>query len=190
VPVNGDVACDADISTDAAGRERFVYPTRKGDTIVTLDPTTGQVLKEVPAPAGTNPLMLTTARDGTIWVAESGSDTVAAFDPELNLIERAPAEKGPIDIVFSPDGALAYVGHSGDTVVPVFDTATYAEVARVEVGTNPEKLAVDPDGRAIYAILTREAALAVIDTADWTVDERIPLGTNPTGIFVRAMTES
>lgn len=189
VPVHGDVACDADVSTDAEGRERFVYPTRKGDTVVTLDPTTGEVLKEAATPAGTNPFMLTTAHDGTIWVGETGSNTVAVFDPELNLIKRVPSGKSPIDITFSLDGARAFVGHSGDTVVTVFDTASVAEAARIEVGTNPEKLAVDPGGQAVYAILTKEGAVAVIETADWTVADRIPLGTNPTGIFVRAVAE-
>ena len=186
VPVNGDVVCDADISTDARGRERFIYPTRKGDTVVALDPTTGEVAREVATPAGSTPLMLSTAPDGTVWVEESGSNTIAVFDPELRLIRRIPTGKGPIDSVFSPDGDLAFIGHSEDSIVTVINTGLVAEVARIDVGTNPEKLAVDPGGQWVYAILTKEAAVAVIDARDLKIVDRIPLGTNPTSIFAQA----
>lgn len=186
VPVNGDVVCDADVSTDAQGVERFVYPTRKGDTVVNLDPRTGETLKIVDSPAGSNPLMLTTAADGTVWVQESGSNTNAVYQPEnLELITRFPTGQGPIVNTFSPDGKLSYIGHGADTIVQVIDTETFEEVARVQVGTNPQKLAVDPRGRFVYAILTKEAGVAVIDTATWEVVARIPLGTNPSGIFFR-----
>ena len=182
------VVCDADISTDADGVERFTYPTRAGDSIVTLDPRTGETLKEVATPSGSVPLMLSTGPDGRIWVQDSGSKTNSVFDPvELSELARFPAGEGPIVAAFSPDGALAYIGHSGDTMFQVIDTATYEEVTRVTVGTNPQKIAVHPDGSRVYAIVTKEGSVAVIDTATWEVTERIMLGTNPTTPFVRTV---
>jgi YVTN family beta-propeller protein len=189
VPVNGDVVCDADVSIDANGNERFVYPTRKGDTVVTIEPTTGKTVKEIKSPSGSTPLMLTTGADGTVWVQESGSNTNAVYDPDLNLLKRFPTAKGPVVNTFSPDGKYSYIGYSGDTVVSVIDTKTYDEVQRIQVGTNPSKLAVDPGGKYIFAILTKEGAVAVIDTSNWKVTKRISLGTNPTGIFFRAASE-
>ncbi|MBM3141109.1 MAG: hypothetical protein FJZ92_13115 [Chloroflexi bacterium] len=187
-PVNGDVVCDADVSTDARGVERFVYPTRRGDTIVTLDPKTGTVLKEVPTPKGSTPLMLSTGPDGRIWVQDSGSNTNSVYDPiELKELARFPSGTGPVVNSFSPDGKLTYVGHSADTIVQVIDTATYREVKRITAGTNPQKLAVHPDGSKIYAILTRDGAVAVIDTKSWEVAERVSLGTNPNGIYLRGL---
>lgn len=186
VPVNGDVVCDADISTDAHGVERFVYPTRKGDTVVSIDPRTGETLTIVDSPAGANPLMLTAGPDGNVWVQESGSNTNAVYDPEsLELLARFPTGKAPIVNTFSPDGRLSYIGHGDDTFVQVVDVQSLEEVQRVQAGTNPQKLAVHPDGSRVYAILTKEAAVAVIDTGSWTVSERVPLGTNPTGIYFR-----
>jgi YVTN family beta-propeller protein len=186
VPTAGDVVCDADISVDAQGVERFVYPTRKGDTVVAIDPQTGETLRIVETPAGAEPLMLTTGPDGRIWVQETGSNTNAVLDPAtLEVLNRFPTAKGPIVNTFSPDGRLTYIGHSEDPIVQVVDTATYEEVARITVGTNPSKIAVHPGGDLIYPILTEEGAVAVVDTSTWDVTERIPLGTNPSGIFMR-----
>lgn len=188
VPVNSDVVCDADVAIGSDGVERFYYPTRKGDTLVSLNPETGEVLKIVETPKGSTPLMLTTAPDNSVWVQESGSNTNAVFDPvTLQLKKRFPTGKGPIVASFSADGKFGYIGHSADTVVTVIDTASLAELHRVQVGTNPQKLAVHPNGKHVYAILTKEAAVAVIENAFWTVTARIPLGTNPTGIFLRAV---
>lgn len=186
VPVNGDVVCDADIATGPDGVERFYYPTRNGDTLVSIDPKTGETIKIVETPEGSTPFMLTTAPNATVWVQERGSQTNAVFDPvSLDLITRFPTGKVPIVASFSPDGKYGFIGHGGDTFVSVIDTETYEEIQRVEIGTNPQKVAVHPDGSRFYAILTKEASVAVVDTATWEVTGRIDLGTNPTGIFLR-----
>jgi YVTN family beta-propeller protein len=187
VPVNGDVVCDADIATLPDGSQRFVYPTRKGETVVSIDAVTGETIVEISNDAGTNPLMLSTDRDGRSWVQESGSKTNAVYDTNLELVGRFPTGDGPIVNTFSPDGAYSYIGHGGDTIVQVIDTATLEEVARVQTGTNPQKIAVHPDGHEIYAILTEEAAVAVIDTASWEVSDRIEVGTEPAGISIRGV---
>lgn len=186
VPASGDVVCDADVAVDADGDETFVYPTREGDTLVSIDPASGQTLEIVDTPAGSRPLMLTTSpHDGRIWIQEPGSNTNSVYEPTaLELVDRFPSAEGPIVNTFSPDGRYSYVGHSGSPVVQVVDTSTLEEVTRITVGTNPTKIAVHPDGRWIYPIVTDEAAVAVVDTDDWSVADRVPLGTDPTGIFI------
>jgi len=186
VPVNGGVVCDADVATLADGRQLFVYPTREGDTVVSIDAVTGETVKEVANEAGMTPLMLSTDRDGRSWVQESGSLTNSVYDQDLNLITRFPTGEGPIVNTFSPDGRYSYIGHGGDTFVQVIDTETLEEVQRVQAGTNPQKLGVHPDGHEIYAILTQEASVAVIDTTSWEVTDRVIVGTEPTGIYVRS----
>lgn len=187
MPTNGDVVCDADIAVGTDGVERFYYPTRGGNTVVSANPETGEILKVINDLNGSTPLMLTTAPDNTVWVQETSSNTNAVFDPiSLALIKRFPTGKGPIVASFSADGKYGFIGDGGDTMVTVIDTKTYQEVQRIDVGTNPQKLAVHPSGKYLYAILTREASVAVIDTNSWTVTKKIPLGTNPTGIYMRA----
>ena len=188
VPVGeGGVVCDADISIGPDGVERFYYPTRASDMLVSISPETGEVLEMVDTPEGSTPLMLTTAPDGTVWVQEVASNTNAVFDPvNLNLIGRFATGKSPIVASFSADGAYGFIGHGGDTVVTVIDTTTLQEIERIFVGANPQKLAVHPSGEFLYAIVTKEASVAVIHTGFWGVTERIDLGTDPTGIFIRA----
>jgi len=65
------------------------------------------------------------------------SNTGAVHDPvTLDLVKRFPVGKVPIDVAFSPDGKYAYIGHAEDTIVQVVNAQTFAEVARVTVGTN------------------------------------------------------
>ena len=184
----GGVVCDADIAIASDGVERFYYPTRKSDMLVSINPATGETIKIVDTPKGSNPLMLTTAPDATVWMQEVASNTNAVFDPvTLDLIKRFPTGKSPIVASFSPDGRYGYIGHGGDTDVIVIDTETLEEVQRIFIGTNPQKLALHPNGKFAYAIVTKEASVAVIHTGFWGVTERIDLGTNPTGIFIRTI---
>ena len=185
VPVNGDVVCDADISVGPDGVERFYYPTREGDTLVSLNAETGETIKIVDSPEGSKPLMLTTAPDGTVWVQEVATNTNAVYDPvTLDLLARFTTGKAPIVASFSADGQYGYIGHNDDTIVTVIDTEALREVQTIEVGTNPQKLAIHPSGKYVYAILTKEASVAVVESESWEVTERIPLGTDPTGIYL------
>ncbi len=186
VPVNGGVVCDIDVHVGPDGVERIYYPTWKGDTVVAVNPQTGEVLKTVATPKGTGPWMNTLAPDGRLWVQEGDANTNAVLDPvNLTLIKRFGTGKSPTNASFSPDGRYGYITYLADTIVTVVDAKTLEEVRNVQVGTNPSEVGVHPNGRSIYAIVTKEASLAVIDTDSWSVTARIPLGTNPSGIFLR-----
>ena len=187
VPVNGDVVCDAEVVVGSDGVERFYYPTRKGGTLVSINAETGETIKIMEAPEGTQPFMLSAAPDGNIWVQERGSNTSAVYDPvTLELLKRFPVGKVPIDVTFSPDGKYAYIGHAADPFVQVVDAQTLEEVKRVTVGTTPRVLAAHPNGKYVYVALVKEASVAVIDTGSWEVTERISLGTDPRGIYLLA----
>lgn len=188
VPVNGGVVCDIDVHVGPDGVESVYYPTWKGDTVVIVDPQTGQTLKTVDAPKGTGPWMNTLAPDGRLWVQEGDANSNAVLDgTTLALVKRIPTGKSPTNVSFSPDGKFAYITHLADTIVQVVDAKSLEEVQHVQVGTNPSEVGVHPNGKVLYAIVTKEASVAVIETGSWKVTERIPLGTNPSGIFVRVL---
>jgi len=185
VTKDGGVVCDADVGIGPDGVERFYYPTRKGDSVVSVNVETGEVIKETITPEGSNPLMHTNAPDGNMWVQEVASNTNAVFDAvTLELLARIPAASSPVVATFSPDGKLAYIGHGGDPIVQVIDTETFKEVTRVTVGNTPSKIAVHPNGKYIYAIASKEANVAVIDTSSWKVTGRVTLSNNPGGMFL------
>ena len=181
------VVCDADVGIGPDGVERFYYPTLGGDSVVSLDPETGETIAETNTPEGSRPVMHTNAPDGKMWVQEIGSNTNSVVDPvTLELGARSGAAKGPVVGTFSPDGKYAYIGHSGDPIVQVIDTETLKEVIQITVGSTPTKIAVHPNGKYIYAIASKEAALTVIETGSWDITGRIALDNNATGLFLWA----
>ena len=180
------VVCDADLVEGPDGVERFYYPTLAGNSVVMVHAQTGEVLAETHSPDGSLPVMHTNNhKDGRMWVQEIGTHTNAIYDPiTLELVKRIPAAQKPVVATFSPDGSLAYIGHSGDPIVQVIDTGTLTEVTRITVGTSPTKIAVHPNGKYIYASASKEASVVVIKTSDWSVEGRITLDSNPGGMFL------
>ena len=195
VPLHGGALADADLSTDADGVERFVYPTGEGDRVVALDPASGAVLATAESKKGGHPTRLTASPDGSIWVQEAGKHTVAVYEPStLELVKRFQTGTQPILGTFTFDGAYAYTGHADDTFVQVVDTAKLKALAHIRVGLNPQMVAVRPDFSRIYAMLTDDQAVAVVYQQDWEVnsstitsskENTITLESAPVGMFLR-----
>ena len=195
VPLHGGVLTDADLSIDAEGVERFVYPTGDGDRVVALDPSSGSVLATAESKKGGHPTRLTTSPDGSIWVQEAGKHTVAVYEPSaLELVKRFQTGTEPILGTFTYDGSYAYTGHADDNFVQVVDTADLKALAHIRVGLNPQMVAVRPDFSRIYAMLTDDQAVAVVYQQDWEVnsstitstkENTIALDAPPVGMFLR-----
>ena len=195
VPLHGGVLADADLSTDAEGVERFVYPTGEGDRVVALDPSSGSVLATAESKKGGHPTRLTTSPDGSIWVQEAGKHTVAVYEPTaLDLVKRFQTGTEPILGTFTWDGSYAYTGHADDTFVQVVDTAQLRALAHIRVGLTPQMIAVRPDFSRIYAMLTDDQAVAVVYQQDWEAnsstitsskENTIALESAPVGMFLR-----
>ena len=195
VPLHGGVLADADLSTDADGVERFVYPTGEGDRVVALDPSSGAVLATAESKSGGTPTRLTASPDGSIWVQEAGKHTVAVYEPTtLELVKRFQTGTEPILGTFTYDGSYAYTGHADDNFVQVVDTADLKALAHIRVGLNPQMVAVRPDFTRIYAMLTDDQAVAVVYQQDWEAnsltitsskENTIALEAPPVGMFLR-----
>ena len=195
VPLHGGVLADADLSIDADGVERFVYPTGEGDRVVALDPSSGSVLATAESKKGGNPTRLTTSPDGSIWVQEAGKHTVAVYEPSaLELVKRFQTGTEPILGTFTWDGSYAYTGHADDNFVQVVDAADLKALAHIRVGLNPQMVAVRPDFSRIYAMLTDDQAVAVVYQQDWEAnsltitsskENTIALESPPVGMFLR-----
>lgn len=185
LPVNHGVACDVDIAVGPDKKERAYVPTDEGNTVVSIDTTSLAISQTVSFPGKTRPYMLKTTPDGRrVWIQEATGSNAVLNGLTLEVVKRVATGKFPIINTYSPDGKLAFTGHSSPVVI-ANDTETFKEVWRSQVGADPEKLGVHPAGTFVYAILTKEGAVAVLDAATGKVVRRIALGTNPTGIFVR-----
>jgi YVTN family beta-propeller protein len=185
VPVNGGVACDIDVAVGLDNKERAYIPTNTGNTVVSIDTTSLEVLQTQGFPDMTRPFMLKRSPDGRrVWVQEATGSDAVLNGLTLQLVQRLATGRVPINNTYSPDGKLSFTGHSSPVVI-AHDTETLKEVWRSQVGADPEKLGVHPGGTFVYAILTKEGAVAVLEAATGKVVRKISLGTNPTGIFVR-----
>ena len=190
IPVGEEgVVCDLDVAFGPDGVERAFIPTDKSDMVLSIDPSTGDVLSQYnAAEAGVRPFMLTIAPDGgTVWVQERNSNGFSILDAQtLEWVQHVVTAEGAIMNTYSPDGTVSYTGHSKSTVVVANSVAApYAEIWRAEVGTNPVKVGVHPNGKWVYATISKEGAVAVIDAATGEVTQRIEIGTNPNAVFVR-----
>jgi len=189
LPVNGGVACDVDVVTTGPGTlERAFVPTDNGNTVLSVDTVSKQVVGTVPF-AGSRPFMLTASPDGSrVWVQERTGNSMTVLNARtLDVVRRIPTAQTPIIGTFSPDGKVHYTGHAGDVTVIAHDTVTFRELWRARVGSNPDKVGVHPSGGFVYATVSREGQLAVIEARTGKVVARVPLGTNPTGLFVRGL---
>lgn len=187
VPVNGGVACDMDVGVCPDGIERAFIPTNTGDTTISINTATREVLKTFDHPKGVNPYMLTVSPDGKyVWVQERGTDGQLVLDTvNLQPVKQVTTGKSAFLNTFSPDGKLSYVGHNADTRAVVVDANTFATVKEIEVGTNAKGIGVLPSGRAIYVIATRENFVAAVNTSNWQITQKIQLAEAPEFVFVR-----
>jgi YVTN family beta-propeller protein len=120
-------------------------------TLAAINPTTGAKLHEVAA--GTAPRTLAKAPDGSIWVANEGSDTVtihSASDGSLSHTIALPRGSAPFGILFSPDGANAYVSLGGSWEVAKINPSTRVVSTPVPVGAHPRGLAMTGDSSRLF----------------------------------------
>jgi YVTN family beta-propeller protein len=88
-------------------------------------------------------------------------------------------------------GTRLWVANPDTNTVSVFDTATRAKVAEVNVGVGPRTLAVAPDG-SIWVVNKNSASISMIDPATRLVSRTmtLPRGSRPHGIAMARASNS
>jgi YVTN family beta-propeller protein len=115
--------------------------------------------------AGGQPAGVVVSPDGdTVYVANSGSDTVSQFDVgaggALSFKRVVGVGDAPVELAVSPDGGSVYMTNNGDPSAgggSVFQYDVGADGAlapkrprTVSAGNNPVGVAVNPDGASVY----------------------------------------
>lgn len=62
--------------------------------------------------------------------------------PKLELLGTIPIGKTPNWVVFSKNGAFAYISNRGDNTISVISVADRKEVTRIKVGEFPQRMTV------------------------------------------------
>ncbi|MFD7325899.1 YncE family protein [Streptomyces sp. NPDC059875] len=146
------------------------------------------------APTGSAPAAPTP--DGTLLVADFGSDTVTFIDPERGALGSVEVGTAPYGLAVGADGRAWVATAEG---VAVVDTRTRERLARIpyETDTGPVTtgeyrgggmgIALAPDGRWVYVgvnVPGGNGTLEVIDTASREVTATVPVGRRPFDVDV------
>jgi len=109
---------------------------------------------------GSHPNEMLWAKDGRLFVADSGSNEVSVIKGSAvietirtSLDPRAPVGSTPDALALSPDGQRLYVANADNNNVAVIDVADAREsrvLGFIPTGWYPSTLAVSADGRQIY----------------------------------------
>jgi DNA-binding beta-propeller fold protein YncE len=155
-----------------------------------------KLVKEIPAPTGTDGIIATP--DGKyVFVGNYKGTELLVVDPRKDeIVERIPFDLPPSTFALSPAGIKLYITFhdsgmkDGKQVfdqpgfVQELDVATLKPGAKVEVGHFPLNITVAPDGKTGIVDTTADGALAVIDLAQMKVIRRIKTDEWPHGVVV------
>jgi YVTN family beta-propeller protein len=185
-PVGG-LACSSSPSAERAAASPRIYVTNQLDnTASIIDGGTEKVVATVRV--GIAPAQMAVSPDRkSVYIANTGSDTVSVLNTDDNTIARTialPGGSAPVDVAVDPKGRYLYTANGGSNRVSVLDTRASRVVASVRVGTQPLSVAVAPDGKTVYAANSGSGDVSVIDAPTRRVVRAIPTGRFPSGVAV------
>jgi len=127
--------------------------------------------------------MIIVAKDGTIFTANIGSDSITIID--RTGATAVPVGKGPEAMDLSPDGKELWTGHSRDGGVSVIDVATKKVVATIPIGTKrSNRLKFTPDGKRVLISDLDAGEIVVMDAATRKPTQHVAMGKTPEGILM------
>lgn len=172
-----------------------VYTANVGAGSVTMIDVATRQARTVPVAPRTEGITL--SPDGRqVWVGSNDHNTVTVLDAlTLVPVDTMPAPGLPYRLNVGVRGPYVVVSNPMKNVVRLFDAATRAEVAAIEIprdpgwaalsggsGSMPVGGAVSPDGRTAYIALQGRNGVAVIDLETRTITKYLDTGAGPDGI--------
>jgi glutamine cyclotransferase len=140
-----NVACHAGTAFD--GRHLFQIAD---DRIQKIDPTTGQVLKTIPAPGGGRDSGLTWA-EGTLWVGQYRDRKIHQIDPETGAILRTISSNRFVTGVTWTEGELWHGTSEGqDSEIRQVDPKTGEVLTRLAMPDGTMVSGLESDGADLF----------------------------------------
>ena len=129
-----------------------------GKSVSLLDART--LAEQQQVPVGSHPNDLVWAKDGRLFVANAGDNSVSIIHDgkvietvKTSLDPKAPVGSTPDALGLSPDGTRLYVANADNNDVAVINIADPQEsqvLGFIPTGWYPSALAVSPDGKKLY----------------------------------------
>jgi hypothetical protein len=161
------------------------------DTVSTFSPTTPTPVTTISLPAGSAPSFVATTESATVYVANSGNNTVSAISTVSNVIE--PPLSGiqvgvnPVALAETPNQQALYAANRGKggaggsvTSINPVDRSLNPPIANV-TWISPVSVVARSDSNRVYVLDQGSGMVSPIDTAS----NSVPLcGQTPCGVSV------
>ncbi|MFO7626675.1 MAG: YncE family protein [Candidatus Fermentibacteraceae bacterium] len=99
---------------------------------------------------GGTPKCVTCTPGNTVIVADGELGRLLFVDGQtMTLLGEEAIDPGPVEFALAPDGAFAYLSHSGG-FASIIDTAAMERIASIWVGNQPGGCHLTPDGQTLY----------------------------------------
>lgn len=114
---------------------------------------------------GAAPVFVHSTESATMYVANSGNQTVNAISTSNNVIsETISVGAHPIALAETPDGKKLYVVNRDSANVSVVSTPEKTVIATLPVGTSPRWAVVRSDSARVYVLSHDDGLLTTIDS--------------------------
>ena len=153
-----------------------------GDQSVSLlDPAT--LAEEARVPVGSHPNEVVWNKDGRLFVANAGSNSVSVLKDgkvvevvKTSIDPKAPVGSTPDALAVSPDGKRLFVANADNNDVAVVDVSEPDEsrvIGFIPTGWYPSALAVSPDGRRLFVGTGKGLSFGPSATAETRVEPEV-----------------
>jgi len=170
------------------GRHWMVVVGAGDDRLVTIDPTTGSIGRQVRV--GLEPDAVAVTDHGTLaLVADSGSAALDAVDLTSGHLTRAVVlsadpDAAPAAVAVGAGGTVAIVADEEQDAAVLVDLRRWQVSAVVPVGAEPDAVAVTPDGTTALVANLGADSIIPVNLAKASAGPPIRLGIDPTGLAV------
>jgi YVTN family beta-propeller protein len=156
----------------AATADRLFVANTRDNRLSVFDTTGGGapvLLKEIQVGLEPVAVQARPLSPNEVWVVNHLSDDISVVDVALGVTIRSiPVGDEPADLIFTIDGAKAYVSSSRDNRIDVVSAATRTIVASYPVPMEePRSLAITPNGKFVtFAVFESGNRTTILDAAN------------------------
>jgi hypothetical protein len=145
---------------------RIYVVNRLEDTVSSYTSGSATSVTTTSLPTGSRPVFVDTTETGTVYVANSGSNTVAAISTTSNslLDPQIALEASPVALAETPDGKKLYAVKNNGTVTSI-NTLDRSVGPVIATGTNPVWAVARSDSARVYVLNGGSGTVSAIDTS-------------------------
>ncbi len=157
---------------------RVYVANRLEDTVSSYAPGTATTVTTTSLPAGSSPVFVHTTENSTVYVANFGSNTVAAISATSNtvLTPLIPVGNFPVALAETPDQKKLYAVNQGDGTVTSINVVDRSVARTIATGGTPVWAVSRSDSARVYVLNSGGGTVSTIDTSADTVLSTTPVG--------------